>query len=152
MHHVLEQLGQTPACFLSIMKELYRISKNDVVIENSCPASPHDDSYLTRRMFARLHLSCLLCSTRKRTVAGAPWALPISTCASMRCQLQNLQGRTSHHSSPDRGPQNFGAKGPFSLQDAVSARGRRFRIVRAYRWRRYRLSRMISPMIPLKPI
>lgn len=43
MHHVLEHLGQTPASFLSIMKELYRISKNDAVIEIIVPHPAHDD-------------------------------------------------------------------------------------------------------------
>jgi hypothetical protein len=43
MSHVLEHLGQTPASFLSIMKELYRICQNDAVIEITVPHPAHDD-------------------------------------------------------------------------------------------------------------
>jgi hypothetical protein len=43
MSHVLEHLGQTPDGFLSIMKELYRVCKNDAVIEVTVPHPAHDD-------------------------------------------------------------------------------------------------------------
>jgi predicted SAM-dependent methyltransferase len=37
LSHVLEHLGQTPSSFLSIMKELYRICKNEAVIDITVP-------------------------------------------------------------------------------------------------------------------
>jgi hypothetical protein len=57
-----------------------------------------------RRMFARLRLSCLLCSTRRRTFAGVPWSLPTlhwrfnaaSTSKSPRSNIASLLN--------DRGP------------------------------------------------
>jgi hypothetical protein len=43
MFHVLEHLGQTPASFLSIMKELYRICKDNAMIEIVVPHPAHDN-------------------------------------------------------------------------------------------------------------
>jgi hypothetical protein len=43
MSHVLEHLGQTPRAFLAIMQELYRICRNDAVIEITVPHPFHDN-------------------------------------------------------------------------------------------------------------
>ena len=43
LNHVLEHLGQTPDIFLNIMKEMYRISKNQAVIKITVPHPRHDD-------------------------------------------------------------------------------------------------------------
>ena len=43
MSHVLEHLGQTPRAFLAIMQELYRICRNEAVIEITVPHPAHDN-------------------------------------------------------------------------------------------------------------
>lgn len=43
MSHVLEHLGQTPRAFLAIMQELYRICRNDAVVEITVPHPFHDN-------------------------------------------------------------------------------------------------------------
>ena len=43
LSHVLEHIGQTPEVFNKIIKELYRICKNDSVIHIYVPHPRHDD-------------------------------------------------------------------------------------------------------------
>lgn len=43
LNHVLEHLGQTPKSFLAIMKELYRICRNDAIIDITVPHPFHDN-------------------------------------------------------------------------------------------------------------
>ena len=42
LFHVLEHLGQNPKTYLRIIKELYRICKNDAIIQISVPHPRHD--------------------------------------------------------------------------------------------------------------
>lgn len=41
--HVLEHLGQTPNVYLNIIKELYRVCKNEALIKIIVPHPRHDD-------------------------------------------------------------------------------------------------------------
>mgnify|MGYP001206309351 CR=1 FL=1 len=43
LSHVLEHIGQTPDIFNNIIRELYRICKNDAKIEINVPHPRHDD-------------------------------------------------------------------------------------------------------------
>ena len=43
LSHILEHIGQKPDTFNSIMKELYRISKNQALINITVPHPRHDD-------------------------------------------------------------------------------------------------------------
>jgi len=43
LSHVLEHIGQTPDMFNSIIKELYRICKNQTIIDITVPHPRHDD-------------------------------------------------------------------------------------------------------------
>jgi len=43
LSHVLEHIGQNPDIFNSIIKELYRISKNNSIIDIRVPHPRHDD-------------------------------------------------------------------------------------------------------------
>jgi hypothetical protein len=43
MNHVLEHLGHSPRNFLAIMKELYRICRNDALIDITVPHPAHDN-------------------------------------------------------------------------------------------------------------
>ena len=43
LSHVLEHIGQSPEVFLNIIKELYRICKNNSVIKIKVPHPRHDD-------------------------------------------------------------------------------------------------------------
>jgi len=45
MNHVLEHIGQTSATFLGIMKELYRVCRNDAVIDITVPHHAHDNFF-----------------------------------------------------------------------------------------------------------
>ena len=43
LSHVLEHIGQSPDIFIKILKELYRICKNQALIEISVPHPRHDN-------------------------------------------------------------------------------------------------------------
>ena len=43
LSHVLEHIGQSPDVFIKILKELYRICKNQALIEISVPHPRHDN-------------------------------------------------------------------------------------------------------------
>ena len=43
LSHVLEHIGQEPDIFIKILKELYRICKNEALIEIGVPHPRHDD-------------------------------------------------------------------------------------------------------------
>lgn len=43
LSHVLEHIGQDPAIFIKILKEFYRICKNQALINISVPHPRHDD-------------------------------------------------------------------------------------------------------------
>ena len=43
LSHVLEHIGQDPDIFINILKELYRISKNQALIKIAVPHPRHDD-------------------------------------------------------------------------------------------------------------
>ena len=43
LHHVLEHLGRTPEAFLAIMQELYRVCRDEAVIEITVPHPFHDN-------------------------------------------------------------------------------------------------------------
>ena len=43
LSHVLEHIGQSPDIFIKIIKELYRICKNQALIEISVPHPRHDN-------------------------------------------------------------------------------------------------------------
>lgn len=82
MSHVLEHLGQSPVVFLGIMKELYRVCRNEALIDIIVPHPAHDD-YVSDPTHVRpiTHLTLALFDReenlrwRKGGAANSPLAL-----------------------------------------------------------------------------
>lgn len=80
-HHSLEHLGQQSRVFLGIMKELYRVCKNDSIIEIHAPHPRHDNfindpthvRVITPQLFT-LFDRCLNDEWKKLGAANSPLA------------------------------------------------------------------------------
>ena len=87
LSHVLEHIGQSPDIFIKILKELYRICKNQALIEISVPHPRHDNFISNPTHVRPITIFGLSLFDRDLNEMGKKWSSKYSISIYTQCKF-----------------------------------------------------------------